>query len=174
MKCQFCQVNQSNVHVTEVEQWDGFGGPKNKILIKHLCEACAQRQDLPFAGAGAKASAKLWQLMNLTAKVEIKTSVLACPHCGTTQLELRKKGRVGCPKCYEVFSQDLETMLERIHGATSHVGRVPGIANSYERDRMEQINQLKARLDQAIHKEEFEAAAGLRDQLAELEQRKEA
>ena len=182
MNCQFCQVNQSNVHVTEVENWQGPGSSDNHITIKHLCEVCAQQQNLPFVGPGAKASAKLWQLMGLASKAEIKTTLLSCKCCGMTQLQLRKKGRVGCPQCYEVFSAELEAMLERIHGATEHTGRTPQIATSLESstceatsstpepDRIERIGELKGRLEQAIDQEEFEVAADLRDQLADLEE----
>ena len=169
MKCQFCQVNKGSVHVTEVEHWVAHGSQDNKIVTKHLCEVCAQQQDLPFVDPGAKASTKLWQLMNLTAKVQIKTTVLGCAQCGLTQIELRKKGRVGCPHCYEVFAADLQNMLERIHGATEHCGRIPGIANSFERERIERIGELKNRLEAAIQEEQFEVAANLRDQLADLE-----
>lgn len=169
MKCQFCQINQGAVHVSEIEKWVGMGSPGNKIEVKHLCEMCAQQQNLPFASPGVKASTNLWKLMNLTAKVEIKTTMLSCVGCGLTQAELRKKGRVGCPQCYEVFENDLETMLERIHGAAEHMGRVPGIANSYERERKDRIGDLKTRLESAIQSEQFEVAADLRDQLADLE-----
>ena len=170
MKCQFCQLNQGNVHVTEVEQWHGPGSDKNKIVVKHLCEACAANQDLPIMAAGSQASAKLWNLMQVSAKVEVKTKVLTCGSCGLTQLELRKKGRVGCPTCYQTFASDLENMLDRIHGSTEHVGRGPENADSYERGRQDQIGDLKNRLDQAVAQEKFEVAAELRDQLADLEE----
>ena len=169
MKCQFCQINQSTVHVSEIENWVAFGSVENKVVTKHLCEMCAQQQDLPFTQAGSKASTKLWKLMNLTAKVEVKTTVLSCVRCGMTQMDLRKKGRVGCPHCYEVFQADLDNMLERIHGATEHTGRVPGIESSSELDRRERIGELKNRLENAIREEQFEVAADLRDQLADLE-----
>lgn len=169
MKCQFCQIKEVSVHVSEIEHWVAFGSADNKVVVKHLCDLCAKQQDLPFTQPGSKASTKLWKLMNLTAKVEIKTSVLSCVRCGMTQIDLRKKGRVGCPHCYEVFETDLDNMLERIHGATAHRGRVPGIADSYERDRIQRIGELKNRLESAIQKEQFEVAADLRDQLADLE-----
>ncbi|MEZ5974406.1 MAG: UvrB/UvrC motif-containing protein [Planctomycetota bacterium] len=174
MKCQFCQQNPASVHVTEVGQWNGPGHPQNDVSVRHLCEACAKRQDLPFCGPGAAASAKLWQLMSLTAKVEIKTTqVKACGNCGLDLQQLRKKGRVGCSRCYEVFGEELESMVERIHGASEHKGRVPGIANSYEIERQQQIGDLKSRLQRAIDQEQFEIAADLRDQLADLENPKQ-
>jgi protein arginine kinase activator len=169
MKCQFCQAMQGTVQVTEVENWEGMGSPNNKIVIKHLCEACAQQQDLPFLGPGTKASAKLWQLMGATAKAVPNQPQVVCPGCGMGQMELRKVGRLGCPQCYEVFGEDLKTTLERIHGAVRHKGRMPGNQSTEERDRMERIQSLRTRLENAIRSEQFEDAAELRDQLGSLE-----
>ncbi len=171
MKCQYCQAMQGTVQVTEVETWEGVGAPNNKVSIKHLCEACAQQQDLPFMGPGAKASAKLWQLMGATANAKAKenTPQLVCPGCGLSQLELRKVGRLGCAQCYEIFGVDLQPTLERIHGATRHKGRLPGNQSTDERDRMERIHNLRTRLETAIQSEQFEVAADLRDELGSLD-----
>ncbi len=160
---------QGTVEVTEVMIWEGMGSPNNKVEIKHLCEACAQQQDLPFMGPGAKASTKLWQLMGATAKVEQNKPQLACPGCGMGQMELRKVGRLGCPQCYVIFETDLQPTLERIHGAMRHKGRLPGNQSTEERDRMERIQSLRTRLENAIESEQFEVAADLRDELGSLE-----
>lgn len=169
MKCQYCQAMQGTVQVTEVETWEGMGSPNNKVSIKNLCEACAQQQDLPFMGPGAKASAKLWQLMGATAKAAQNKPQLVCPGCNMSQAELRKVGRLGCPQCYEVFGKDLEPTLERIHGAIRHKGRLPGNQSTEERDRMERIQSLQSRLESAIRSEQFEVAADLRDELGTLQ-----
>ncbi len=171
MKCQYCQAMQGTVQVTEVETWEGMGSPNNKVSIKHLCEACAQQQDLPFMGPGAKASAKLWQLMGATAKAKAKENKpqLICPGCGLSQMELRKVGRLGCPECYGIFGVDLQPTLEGIHGAIRHKGRLPGNQSTEKRDRMERIQSLRTRLESAIRSEQFEVAADLRDELGSLE-----
>lgn len=160
---------QGTVEVTEVETWEGTGSSNNKVVVKHLCEACAQQQDLPFMGPGAKASTKLWQLMGAKAKATENKPQLICPSCSMSQTELRKVGRLGCPQCYEIFGKDLQPTLERIHGATRHKGRLPGNQSTDKRDRMELIQKLRTRLESAIRSEQFEVAADLRDELGNLE-----
>ncbi|MDF1729208.1 MAG: UvrB/UvrC motif-containing protein [Sulfitobacter sp.] len=155
--------------MTEVKVWEGMGSPNNNVVVKTLCEACAQQQDLPFMGPGAKASTKLWQLMGATAKATPNKPQVLCPGCGMGQMELRKVGRLGCPQCYDIFNTDLQPTLERIHGAVRHKGRLPGNQSTEERDRMERIQNLRTRLETAIQSEQFEVAADLRDELGSLE-----
>ena len=169
MKCQYCQAMEGTVEVTEVKTWEGIGSPNNSVVVKTLCEACAQQQDLPFMGPGAKASTKLWQLMGATAKAVPDKPQVTCSGCGLGQMELRKVGRLGCPQCYEIFNTDLQPTLERIHGAVRHKGRLPGNQSTEERDRMERIQSLRTRLETAIRSEQFEVAADLRDELGSLE-----
>jgi hypothetical protein len=42
-----------------------------------------------------------------------------------TLRDFRQRGRLGCPKDYEIFGAQLRDLLERIHGAARHVGRSP-------------------------------------------------
>src|SRR5690606_4627440 len=50
----------------------------------------------------------------------------ACPACGLTVTDFKMRGRLGCPRCYEVFKKSLVPLLERVHDASSHRGRFPG------------------------------------------------
>jgi protein arginine kinase activator len=160
---------QGTVEVTEVESWDGMGAPSNRVVVKHLCEACAQQQDLPYMGPGTKAGTKIWQLLGSAAKASHAPTQRVCPGCGLSQMELRKVGRLGCARCYDEFGADLQATLERIHGAVRHKGRLPGQASTEDRDRLERIERLRSRLEEAIRSEQFEDAAELRDQLGQLE-----
>jgi protein arginine kinase activator len=47
---------------------------------------------------------------------------IVCPECGMTYQEFRIKGRFGCVKCYDAFESGLSPLLEKVHGATEHVG----------------------------------------------------
>jgi len=84
----------------------------------------------------------------------------SCPDCRLRYVDFRAGGRLGCPRDYEVFRTGLMPMLLRFHGASRHVGKRarsrPGAA-----DRL----RLRARLRQAVAREDYEEAARLRDQL---------
>jgi protein arginine kinase activator len=86
-----------------------------------------------------------------------------------TLAEFRQRGRLGCPRDYEVFMPQLRDLLERIHGATRHSGRVPGL-DDQKMERLQRVNELQRQLEAAIREEAYETAAELRDQLKTLQQ----
>jgi protein arginine kinase activator len=85
-----------------------------------------------------------------------------------TLRDFRQRGRLGCPKDYEIFGAQLRDLLERIHGASRHVGRSP---NSDEAAilRRKRLDELQQELASAIRDEAYEQAAKLRDEIKSLE-----
>ena len=75
---------------------------------------------------------------------------------------------MGCPACYQHFADNLEPLLKRIHGSAVHTGKVPVRSGGTIRLKRE-IADLRRRLAARVEREEFEAAAGLRDEIRELE-----
>ena len=59
-------------------------------------------------------------------------------------------------------------LLERVHGARTHVGRVPGTSEK-ELERLQQMTDLRQQLEVAIRDEAYESAARLRDEIRALE-----
>jgi len=94
-------------------------------------------------------------------------NVRTCPTCGYTERNFEKTGRLGCPDCYESFKTTLTHMLKRMHRGTQHVGKVP---SSIEGTKVMQsrIHYLEEGLQEAIRKEQFEEAAGMRDEIRSL------
>ena len=90
-----------------------------------------------------------------------------CTLCGSTFDELVNMGKVGCPKCYEVFSAELEPTVRRIHGKTKHSGRAPGKFRA-KLDKVKQIASLESEMKDAIKSQNFERAAEIRDQLKDI------
>ena len=91
-----------------------------------------------------------------------------CPNCGATLEEIRQTGLVGCAKCYETFAPELSGTIERIHGASAHVGKIPSTSRTAVQ--LEgRISELKTRLAKAVADQNFEQAAVLRDQIRDLE-----
>lgn len=91
-----------------------------------------------------------------------------CPSCGFRWEDFERTHRIGCPTCYETHQQELLPTLARIQPGTAHAGRRPLISNLELKNR---IAKVKTQLAQAIKEEDYEAAASLRDQIAELDSR---
>lgn len=171
MLCQRCQNAQATVHIDEVNSFQGPGHPGNEVDEHHLCEPCAHEAEIPHIAVQQKTMDEVWKLLQMSAmkakKKETPKKTLTCADCGTTLEQLRRKGRLGCQTCYTTFVQYLQGLLERMHGSTSHVGRLPGLdGNEIERQR--EIETAQADLEQAISEEQFERAAELRDRLSSL------
>ena len=169
MICERCHQNQATVHVTELAE-DAVYGPEGQgVSEQHLCNTCAGEGDLPHQPLTLKKSpAEIWNLLQVSARRARSGSNQACPECKTTLLDFRQKGRLGCPRCYEVFQDHLQDLLERIHGATEHIGRVPGLDPDTV-TRMQKKSELERALDEAIREEAYESAARIRDELSALE-----
>ena len=166
MLCQSCKENPATVHVTEVQHGEADG--EQALEERHLCEVCAQAANLPHSTVIQKSVAEIWKLLQASAQRGRKEPGVTCPDCGMTLAEFRQRGRLGCPKDYEIFMPQLRDLLERIHGATRHSGRTPGL-DEPSMERLKQVNELQRRLEAAIREEAYEDAAALRDQLKTLQ-----
>lgn len=175
MSCERCQENQATVHVTEIEEIaDPTGGKKRKLAERHLCESCAAHLDLPHVPVQTSAAVMdVWKLLQMKHRERRKRPKLACPECETTLDELQRKGRLGCPTCYDVFETHLVELFERMHGAAQHVGRLPGVGDG-DAERIQRISDLRDELDLAVQEEAYERAASIRDELRGLEPEPEA
>lgn len=91
-----------------------------------------------------------------------------CPVCGVSFSDIARTGRVGCDKCYDVFFEQLLPSIQRMHGKTQHSGKLPSSAGSKAKA-INKLDSLKRQLSDAIEKQEFEKAAGIRDEIKELE-----
>ncbi len=90
-----------------------------------------------------------------------------CPDCGHSLREFQKTGRLGCPKCWEVFTEQLGVVLKRMHRGGLHLGKCPRarIAGPVVERRRD---DLRNRLEEAVRREFYEEAADLRDELKQL------
>jgi len=76
-----------------------------KYVETHFCDACAancKELDVTPLGNGVR-----------------------CTFCGMSIAEIKKRGRFGCAKDYELFANEVETVLESYHGRKKHVGKIP-------------------------------------------------
>lgn len=163
--CEFCG-SPAQLQFTEV-----VGGAKNTIPV---CARCARERGIVTTETDAL-EAPTATPPALTIEVttvdprSVPTAPRRCPGCNISLVEIRKTGRVGCPACYTTFREHLEPLLQRVHGATRHVG-----ADRASPDAREELRRLRAALGRAVAEEDYEAAARLRDRIESARARIEA
>lgn len=168
MQCQECGVKPATLHFTKI-----VNGEKTEF---HICEGCAREKGelIPGTAGGFSIHSLLSGLLDLEGAGKEKsaatktTQSLQCENCGMTYSQFSKLGRFGCSSCYKFFNNALDPLFKRVHGSTSHVGKIPKRAGAQIVIRR-QIDELKQELQRSIAQEEFETAAELRDQIRRLE-----
>ncbi|MDI6703543.1 MAG: UvrB/UvrC motif-containing protein [bacterium] len=163
MLCEDCKRKEASIHFKEIVN--------GELTELHLCETCAEKKGLTLYGLESPLS-----LINLLAGLaEVvegipfqEETLQKCKTCGITWSEFKKRGRLGCSECYQVFSRQLSQILRKIHGHIQHVGKTPEEIPSGVK-RKKKIQDLRMQLEQAVKLEEFEKAAKLRDKIRELE-----
>lgn len=89
---------------------------------------------------------------------------LRCPDCGTTFLDFRRTGRLGCPHDYEVFRLGLLPLLDRVQRAQHHRGKHPR-QQATDPQGHRDLRTLRRRLREAVDAEDYAQAAEIRDQI---------
>jgi len=164
MECQKCQQRPANVHITQY-----INGQKHET---HLCEECAQTAKINVELPQLPIS-NLKNLLGFLGQSQLadkKTPELICPNCQTPYRKVYETGYVGCSQCYSQFAGQIKPVLQRIHGATSHRGKIPNRQGAEYLVKRE-IEELKAKLQQAVAREEYEQAAEMRDKIKLLEEK---
>ena len=158
--CQTCQQNPATIHFTEIRD--------KETRVLHVCESCAQTQGISTGPAMAGLPTMLAHLVK-GAKPS-GAPAPRCPSCGISFAEFREKGRLGCPQDYEFFEEHLGPLLEKIHGATQHRGRLPAGGEPADERRHERLLRLRRELQTAVKGEQYESAARLRDEIRRVEE----
>jgi protein arginine kinase activator len=170
MLCPECGKRPATLHYTKI-----VNGNKTEF---HLCEVCAQEKGeyMPGFEPGFTFQQLLSGLLNFemstpnTHSSTFKPSSSRCPTCGLTYNQFSKIGRFGCGDCYKAFRDRLDPLLRRIHGHSTHRGKIPERTQGELRLRR-QLAKLKEELELKVRAEEFEEAARLRDQIRALKER---
>ncbi|MBE0466438.1 MAG: UvrB/UvrC motif-containing protein [Candidatus Desulforudis sp.] len=164
MICERCKQQPASVHYTEIIN--------NQKRQMHLCEACAKEAQKAFeAGPTLNLKHFLAGLMGPAIAQETPTDArpFRCESCGLTEEMFGKYGLLGCGECYRNYER-LAPLLRRIHGSTRHTGKVPQRSRKKYRW-VQEVERLRAELQEAVEKEKFERAAELRDEIRALESR---
>ena len=172
MTCDLCD-EKASVFLTQI-----VDGEMQKV---NLCEKCAKEKGVTDPTGFALADLLLGLGTDGEAKssdsgsqdpVKEATGVLddqtTCKACGFTHAQFKKAGRLGCPKCYQIFGSGLESLLKAMHKGTHHIGKVPARHQALL-DHHYELDDLKAQLDDAVTREAFEDAARIRDKILKIE-----
>jgi len=149
LKCSVCDA-VATVHLTQIVQ--------GKVTKVDFCEACAAK-----GGAGDAAVFKLADAVNAVTPAP----AITCPQCGFTDVEFRRRGRLGCPSCWQVFGVALGGLLTRGQHGIQHVGRAPAGTVPVGQLR-HRLLAAQVELTAAIAAEDYETAAKLRDEVARI------
>lgn len=172
--CSACQTAIASVVILDLSDGAVTGS-------QHLCPACAEQLGVAQPKTPPKFSAEILEDLlgglkgDKSAATTSRHRANACPGCGMTPTDFRAKGRLGCPRCFDTFRVDLLPLLQRIHEAQCHRGRLPGrvAAPPPPRDDTD-LADLRKRLEDAVRGERYEEAAQLRDNLRRRERGEEA
>lgn len=165
MLCTHCNKKEATIHCKTVKN-----GIANEM---HLCSDCAQEMGIggkyaDLFGDGFDFNSILNQVFSMTDKKISGSGQLKCESCGTDFGKFNSTGLLGCDKCYDVFADAVETMLQKTQGATVHNGKISG-PDSEKMQKENQVRDLKSQLQKAILEEKYEEAADLRDRIKAIE-----
>ena len=161
MLCQSCEKKQATTHIKTILN--------GELKEYRLCSECAKKYGYAtfLDDAGFDLDKLFGSFMEGIGQGALP-SKKRCQCCGSSFEDIARTGKVGCAECYETFYEELLPSVRRIHGRTSHIGKLAHSAGTGVRIRSE-IAKCRGELEQAIQAQEFEKAAKLRDRIRELE-----
>ncbi len=160
--CENCQ-KPCKIHLTQIV--DG------KIIKVDMCDSCPHAKELEEPKELGLVQSLIVQMLNSGNGEEMLRIV--CPKCGFTLEDFKKRSRLGCPDCYDVFMPVLEEHLGNMHRGLHHVGKRPKKASESNEKLQTEIMDLTKKLDEAVVAERYEEAARLRDQIKDVKSRME-
>ena len=124
MKCDNCGRDNANIRY-----YKNINGVEKQM---NLCEECSKKigitnemnfnMPIDFSSfwGGFFEDFETPSLLNLVAG----GNELRCQGCNNTFEDILSTGKFGCPECYETFENEIDELLNRIHGKNRHVGRL--------------------------------------------------
>jgi len=163
MQCQICKNNPAGIKIAHVIN--------DKKIEMNLCKSCAEKKGLnnPMTSLPQFFGNFIAELLGeeIFQRTQITSSGKRCSGCGSTWDDFQATGMLGCDICYQVFREDLNGMLRRLHGSNQHIGSRPG--SKRKTVDLDDVIVIKEDLKKAIENENFELAAKLRDMVRDAE-----
>lgn len=171
--CDECKRNIATVFLTKISG--------TEVSEVHLCEECAKRMEeesgmvaflnfLPQILAGLQEIQGIPAIDAEAAESVFPAQIVTCEKCNTTFSDFEKLGFLGCAHCYESFGEPLMEMIEGLQGSLEHKGKIPKNASAEAKLRRKLL-ELESNLEKRVAREEYEAAATVRDQIKRLKRK---
>jgi protein arginine kinase activator len=158
--CDLCNKGDATMRVSQLDK-DG------KVTELWVCAECARQRGFTEVEKLKASVAEI--ITDLKTRIDEGDSMLVCSTCGLSFAEFKRQGRLGCAECYVSFHDQLVPLIRRIHDAVQHVGRTASGGRKQAQVKMN-LQKLREALSGAIQAEDYEKAAGLRDQLRRAEE----
>ncbi|MCE5328984.1 UvrB/UvrC motif-containing protein [bacterium] len=178
MICDNCRKNEASIHLIQL---DSNGEVRKFDLCKDCVKDLAFLSDEEMSGGDFKNSTSILAIdlgfFNDNESFDLFNSLNSadkesrrCQYCNISLSAIKKLGRVGCPRCYEEFKEELNPLIKLIQTGIEHKGKIP--LNCNKRLKIEKkIKDLKFMLEEQIIIENFEEAAKLRDKITSLQKK---
>lgn len=160
MVCQSCKQRHATTRLTHT-----VNGKTTELF---LCRECAASHQRDLLSGTALNVGNLFGGLFAAPSLRENEEQEYCSKCQKSFREIVQSGVVGCPDCYIQFYDRLQPSIQRIHGKTSHVGKVAAVGSAESRVKQELVS-LKEELSKALTLQEYERCAQLRDRIKELE-----
>lgn len=185
MLCEKCRQREASIVLTEI---------MNGVRTEHnLCRSCAAKlKQIGFSDMDFPFQQLISEILGIQSDSENlhfeQLEQLSCPTCGTSYRDFVQNSCFGCADCYETFGLLIENNIKKMQGSNVHIGKRPkfhrekeSIWNENPADTAEesetpslavpleeQIELLRARIQEAISEENYEQAAKFRDEIKKL------
>ena len=90
-----------------------------------------------------------------------------CAKCGTTLMDIKREGIVGCVNCYKIFADEIKTLILNKQGTINHIGVIPSRHFSKVKIK-EKIMELERQKEIALSDEDFVSAESIKNQIQKL------
>ncbi len=160
MLCEKCGKNVATTHIRSVVN----GVSKER----HLCAECASNEGIGTFDNNSL-NGMLASMLGDALSLGSSGGLTQCKCCGSTFSDIAKKGKAGCPECYNTFYDRFLPYIKRVHGSVKHIGKTPPITGGTTKEQPDTVLSLKQKLSKLISEEKFEQAAEVRDRIRELE-----
>lgn len=175
MKCQKCKKNEATTHIKRV-----INGEFEEY---ELCSECAKEMGFGkiFNGFASSFESDFNSLFGsfFENALPARTQATRCDTCGSSYIDIQRTGMMGCADCYKLFESEIMPTIRKVHGNTTHCGKNSAAFNARRakavseepvvKEPVNELDRLKAELNEAIENQEFEKAAELRDSIKAME-----
>ena len=175
MLCEYCKEREANVKYTQI-----VNGVKKEMF---LCDKCSKELEIGDMSFNMPIDFSSFfgdfinEYNNSFMPLLTKQKPVRCDNCKMTFDEFVNQGKFGCSHCYDTFSENIDTILKRLHGSNRYVGRKvskkdeTNIALENETSvEDEKIKELKSIIKKLIKEEKYEEAAKVRDEIKKIEE----